>query len=278
MGANDLGGAVQPPPVDPLPPVEEIRHADATPTAPQQPGPAAGPGETIAAGEPGDVAPPGHGPLAEALRAKGYDLVGSDEGEGTFTLIHRTRTEVPPVGPGPSQPPRADPSGPEPTRHSDPAGPGAPAPDAPGPEAARTHTVGENQTLFAVAKIYYGSGKLWPRIRDANPGKVTADGAVRSGVRLLIPGSGDSGAGRTPPSASPKRTAPPRPTIAQEPEPSKKAPTTAYTVRKGDTLSVIAQQKLGSMRRMAEIVKMNPGAITDAHTIRAGTVLRLPAS
>lgn len=52
------------------------------------------------------------------------------------------------------------------------------------PASARTHTVQAGQTLIAIARIYYGSGALWTRIADANPG---AGMAPAAGLVLAIP-------------------------------------------------------------------------------------------
>lgn len=50
---------------------------------------------------------------------------------------------------------------------------GGPAPAAPPPAAApRTHTVVKGDTLWGIAQRYYGNGTLWPRIFDANRGKI----------------------------------------------------------------------------------------------------------
>lgn len=47
-----------------------------------------------------------------------------------------------------------------------------------------------------------------------------------------------------------------------------------YTVKKGDSLSVIAMRELGTMRRVSDILGRNPGL--DADKIREGQVLNMP--
>lgn len=49
---------------------------------------------------------------------------------------------------------------------------GGPAPAPPPPPAPRTHTVVRGDTLWGIAQKYYGNGVLWPRIFDANRGKI----------------------------------------------------------------------------------------------------------
>lgn len=83
------------------------------------------------------------------------------------------------------------------TRASDPApgvGPvSAPAPaaaPAPAPARAtapRTVTVGRGDSLWSIAQRAYGNGALWPRIYDANRGKITQPWQIYPGQVLTIP-------------------------------------------------------------------------------------------
>ncbi len=49
------------------------------------------------------------------------------------------------------------------------------------------HMVVEGETLWIIAEKYYGDGKLWPRIWDANKDKVSNAQALRAGEELIIP-------------------------------------------------------------------------------------------
>lgn len=49
-----------------------------------------------------------------------------------------------------------------------------------------------------------------------------------------------------------------------------------YTVKKGDTLSAIAKEQLGSANRYQEIFKLNQDLLKDADHIMPGQVLKLP--
>lgn len=72
---------------------------------------------------------------------------------------------------------------------------------------------------------------------------------------------------------SPARAAQERAT--QQPGAAAAAPTgRTYTVKRGDTLSRIAQRQLGSYKRYTEIARLN--GIRDPNRIRPGQVLRLP--
>lgn len=148
------------------------------------------------------------------------------------------------------------------------------------------HVVASGESLFTIAKRYYGDGSAWKRIRDANPDRVSETGVVRAGVTLKIPGvtagatrgmgggtspeSGQTGPRPAEPRAAPKAGAG---SDALASRSGSGRPTT-YTVRRGDTLGEIAQRMLGSARRKHELMKLNN--IDDENTILAGAVLRLP--
>lgn len=67
------------------------------------------------------------------------------------------------------------------------------------------------------------------------------------------------------------RHEPPAPQPAPQPV---ERPT--YTIRPGDTLSEIAQHRVGSIRFVPLVLKLNPGV--DANRLQPGTVLKLPTA
>ncbi|MBL9032987.1 MAG: LysM peptidoglycan-binding domain-containing protein [Phycisphaerae bacterium] len=141
---------------------------------------------------------------------------------------------------------------------------------------AATHVVKPGETLSKIASQYYGTGTAWKALAQANPGKVDANGGVRSGVTLVIPPR-ESRAG-----AAPKPTTPPTPGVAPRREPAKSEPVrparielATYTVKKGDSLGMISQRVLGTARRVQEIMDLN--GLDDEDAIEAGKVLKMPA-
>ncbi len=50
-----------------------------------------------------------------------------------------------------------------------------------------TYMVKRGDTLYSLAKRFYGDGKLWTRIADANPDKVRDVTAIPVGAVLTIP-------------------------------------------------------------------------------------------
>jgi nucleoid-associated protein YgaU len=86
-------------------------------------------------------------------------------------------------------PPKAQPdSGPLPTPVFMTREPGqAPGPSA-GPElAAQTYVVQKGDTLYSISKRFYGSGRYWAKIDEANRGKYKNASAISVGTVLVIP-------------------------------------------------------------------------------------------
>lgn len=137
------------------------------------------------------------------------------------------------------------------------------------------HVVDEGESLYAIAQRYYGDGNLWPRLVEANRSRVGEEGHVMVGAELVIParqGSPRSIPTTQAPTTQSTRTAQaPRQTTPDNPEQFG-----TYVVQKGDTLSEISQELMGTVRRMNELIKLNSDQINDADDIRVGMKLRYP--
>ena len=55
------------------------------------------------------------------------------------------------------------------------------------PQRPKTYEVQEGDTLYGIAKRFYGSLSAWKRIRDANKGLIHMDGRVRVGDTIVLP-------------------------------------------------------------------------------------------
>ena len=53
--------------------------------------------------------------------------------------------------------------------------------------AARYHTVAKKDTLYAIARTYYGDHHRWKDIYEANRSEINDPNRIRIGQRLLIP-------------------------------------------------------------------------------------------
>ena len=61
-------------------------------------------------------------------------------------------------------------------------------PEPPPPAAApQTYVVQKSDTLYSIARRFYGDGKLWTRIDEANRGKYKNPSAIPVGTVLVIP-------------------------------------------------------------------------------------------
>lgn len=145
----------------------------------------------------------------------------------------------------------------------------------------KTHMVQKGESLFQIAAKYYGNGHTWRELAKYN-GLRESDGGIRVGMKLRIP-SRDALLGKTT-VAEQKPTAMPATPVQASPEPAKRqeaAPAkpgrielATYTVKRGDTLGVIAQKVLGSSKRAGEIADFNK--LDDEDNIPVGTVLKVP--
>ena len=52
---------------------------------------------------------------------------------------------------------------------------------------SRTHTVRRGDTLWGIAKKYYGKGTLWPKIYNANKSKIKNPHWIYPGQKFTIP-------------------------------------------------------------------------------------------
>ena len=68
-----------------------------------------------------------------------------------------------------------------------PASAGYVAPAVQGATTGQTYTVKKGDTLWNIAKKYYGDGRKWRKILEANTDKVKNPRTMRIGIQLNIP-------------------------------------------------------------------------------------------
>jgi nucleoid-associated protein YgaU len=111
----------------------------------------------------------------------------------------------------------------------------------------RTYTVQPGDTLSGIAQHQLGDASRWPEIFLLNRNIIRHPDRISPGQVLTLPGD-------TP------MQPPPR----------------IYVVRRGDTLSAIAQRELGNASRWPEIFERNRDVISDPNRIFPDQVLILP--
>jgi tetratricopeptide (TPR) repeat protein len=55
------------------------------------------------------------------------------------------------------------------------------------PEKPKTYKVQEGETLTAIARKFYGHGRYWRKIQEANRLVISVDGKVRAGMEIQLP-------------------------------------------------------------------------------------------
>lgn len=219
--------------------------------------------------------------LARLIRERGGQIVN---GEIRLPVAANTRTTTlaaPQVGvpqPAPSAPaarPETPAPAPSPAPETTPARERQAEQSNPGD---RWHVVASGESAFGIARKYYGNGELWRELARYNGNRIRDNGSVRQGVRLRIP-TREVLTGRASGSSSTPREVQPAPSREQTPARREQASSGArvYTVKAGDSLNLIAQRELGTVRRAGEILALNKDTLKDPNAIRAGMQLKLPA-
>lgn len=163
----------------------------------------------------------------------------------------------------------------------------------------RWHTVASGDTAMKIAKRYYNDSNAWRELAKYNGDRMGKNGELRVGVRVRIPAGEKLGiktkspTAPTPTPAQPAKQAAPKTLPMSTPGESRltgaddlKTPVKAdikpvgqngrtYTVKSGDTMSEIAMNQLGTMKRADEIVKLN--GLKTGSGLKVGMTLKLPA-
>ncbi|MDP6370569.1 MAG: LysM domain-containing protein [Planctomycetota bacterium] len=143
----------------------------------------------------------------------------------------------------------------------------------------RTVTVKAGEVLSVICERELGTVRRLGEVLALNPG-LNPD-RLSIGQQLRLPGrtappASEAASARTSSGALASSAQARRAVASSASAPSSPGTTfaSAYTVRPGDVLSLIAERELGSMRRMGEIVNLNPGL--DPDRLVVGQNLRMP--
>jgi LysM repeat protein len=123
-------------------------------------------------------------------------------------------------------------------------------PAQPQDDAKNHYVVQAGDDLWSLAERYYGDGRDWRKIAAANPTVLTGGpDRLQIGWKLKIPDVDDD--------------------IASSSD-------RVITVRRGDTLSSIAERELGSAARWTDIFRANRAQLSDPDELAVGMQLVLP--
>lgn len=132
-----------------------------------------------------------------------------------------------------------------------------------------TYRVQSGDTLYGLAVRVFRNGNRWRELRDLNKGKIGPDGALVIGMELKLPASAAT--------SRPGTQAAPRKSMPAPREPLKRSRDRKYyIVKRGDTLGLIAQRELGTVRRQGDLLNANASRIRNADEIYVGMKLELP--
>jgi len=135
------------------------------------------------------------------------------------------------------------------------------APEAPAPAADSVeYTIATGDSLWKIARRFYGKGDDWDRIARANG--LTHGSMLSVGSKLTIPGVKGAAGTAASPAPAPRAEAPAA------------ADTRDYVVKGGDSFWKIAAKELGKGTRYVEIEKLNPGV--SSSTLRVGQKIVIP--
>jgi nucleoid-associated protein YgaU len=218
--------------------------------------------------------------LPAQTQPSGPGLTGGVRPVVPQTTIGQTMTPIGGAGPGPGV-------GPSPKSETAAAAPAFPM---------KRHDVHEGDSIFGIARQYYGDGKLWEKVREYNKDRVGPKGELREGVTLLLPPKevllGKPYTGPAAPATAPTDAAKPGAKPSSDPTKPVKPDTRVvdaggaggagatplvkeYTIQSGDTLASVAKKTLGSSKRWPELVDANKGL--DPESLSVGAKIRIPA-
>jgi nucleoid-associated protein YgaU len=134
------------------------------------------------------------------------------------------------------------------------------------PDDVHVHVVGRGDDLWSLAQQYFGRGSDWRRIAAANPERLTGGpDRLEAGWRLRIPGVERSESTANPEEGSRRRSADPG-----------EGEERTVMVRRGDTLSAIAERFYGAERRWPVLWRANRHQLHDPDELLIGMRLVVP--
>jgi len=141
------------------------------------------------------------------------------------------------------------------------------------------HIVKPSETLYSIARQYYGRGEMWTVIARAN--KELHPSKLYTGMKLTIP-AGDKATAQfdgvdTKAEKNAKEAKDAKAQTEQLPKNIDKSKLKTYKVKAGDSFYTIAKDNLGTGARWKEVFELNKGKVGKPENIRVGQTIYLPA-
>ncbi len=131
----------------------------------------------------------------------------------------------------------------------------------------QTHTVQQGDSLWSLAERFYGDGRRWQKIYEANRDALPSASQLPVGEVLVIPAAEAPSAGVLPAKLS-----------AETLVASTSRGAATYTVKRGDTLYGIALKQYGDGSLWRAIYEANRAKISRVDRLSVGLVLVIPAA
>jgi nucleoid-associated protein YgaU len=150
-----------------------------------------------------------------------------------------------------------------------------PAAAANDPRDEKLHVVQQGETYWSIARQHYGAGRYFQALAEYNKPRISDQQSLKPGMKVLVPSATtlDTRYGKLmQASGHAKPPAKPQSGLRFDPQ---GAP--YYIVGEGDTLGEIATRHLGKTLRSEEIYRMNQEQLRNPNSLKAGTILLMPA-
>lgn len=140
------------------------------------------------------------------------------------------------------------------------------------------HTVRRGETLGQIAQQYLGDTNRHPEIFAANADELRNPNDIRMGMTLKIPNPDASAPAAAEKPAQPNRPTPVRPGRTEAAPAAPAEPQyTQHTVKRGETLGMLALRHLGDSERYMEIYEANRDQMRSPNALSPGMTLNIPS-
>ena len=143
------------------------------------------------------------------------------------------------------------------------------------PQSYSWYTIQRGESLAKIARRKYGDEKLWRKLALFNQDRIPNPDVVPAGVTIRLPSKEELLGNQTMVAATSDNN---NSSITPDSAKQQTGDYKKYTVKKGDVLSEIALQHMGSSKKWRTIYEANKDVIKNPDNVPAGTTIRIPTS